>query len=224
MFKEIVAVKALGLLKLLGKALVRQCGNAVGFGVAGDVVVGVGEEVWGEWNREKNEQQRRDELAALVQMAAQEFRRQVAEVVQEVAGGQPEEVRQEVSRRLEELPDKLRLSLCRPDDPSGQSVPPGMPLRQAHDLASLLSGRRPTPILDLPPPARVILTGYDGKGQEFVFEERTTCIVGRAKDCRPRFRRDKHPTVSSAPLPPGRQPAGCLRARPGQPERNLCKR
>jgi eukaryotic-like serine/threonine-protein kinase len=192
-------VKPLGLLKCLGKALVRQFGNAVGFGVAGDVLVGAGEEVWGEWNREKNEQQRRDELAALVQMAAQEFRRQVAEVVQEVAAGQPEEVRREISLRLEEIPEQLRQSLRRPDDPSGRSVPPGMPLRQAQDLASLLSGRRPPPTHNLPPPARVVLTLANGpdKGRQFVFEERTSCIVGRLNECHPRFPNDEqHRAIS----------------------------
>ena len=101
-------MRPLPILRCVGKAVVRQFGNAVGFGMAGDILVGAGEEVWGEWNRENNEQQRRDELAALVQMAAQEFRRQVAEVVREVAAGQSEEVRQEVSRRLEELPEQLR--------------------------------------------------------------------------------------------------------------------
>jgi hypothetical protein len=94
-------MRPLAILQCLGKALVRQVGNAVGFGVAGDVAVGVGEEVWGEWKRDKDEQQRREEVEALVRMAAQEFRRQVEEVVREVAAGQPEEVRHGVSRGLE---------------------------------------------------------------------------------------------------------------------------
>ncbi len=192
--REIAAVKPLGLLQLLGKALVRQFGNAVGFGVAGDVAVGVGEEVWDEWKRDKNEQQRRDELAALVQMAAQEFRRQVEEVVREVAGRQPEEVRRNVARRLEELPDNLRQSLRRPDDPSGQSVPPGTPLQQAEDLASLLSGNLRDAGPDLAPPPRITLTLANGphKGRSVAFEERTTCVVGRGKSCYLRFPKDDH--------------------------------
>src|SRR5262245_29820529 len=114
----------LGLLKCLGKALVRHVGNAVGFGLAGDVAVNVGEDVWGEWNREKDEDQRRQELAGIVQMAAEEFRKQVEAVVREVAAGQPEEVRQRVSRYLEDVPGLLRRSLQRPADRVGQSVPP----------------------------------------------------------------------------------------------------
>ncbi len=183
-------MRPLSILNCLGKALVRQLGNAVGFGVAGDVAVGVGEEVWGEWKRDKNEQQRRDELAAIVQMAAQEFRRQVEEVVREVAAGQPEEVRRRVCRDLEGLPEKLRQSLSRPDDPSGQSVPPGLPLRQANDLALLLSGNAGP---NQAPPPRVTLTLTSGpdKGRQFVFDEPALCIVGRDKDCHPRFPKDE---------------------------------
>ena len=192
-------MRPLAILNCLGKALVRQLGNAVGFGVAGAVIVDVGEEVWAEWHRVKNEQQRREELEAVVQMAAQEFRRQVEDVVRQVAAGQPEEVLRGVSRRLQELPDKLRLSLRRPADPSGLSVPPGLPLRQAHDLASLLSGNAQAADPDLPPPVRVTLTLTSGpdKGRQFLFEERTQIIVGRGTDCNPRFPKDEqHKSIS----------------------------
>ncbi|MCZ2075593.1 MAG: FHA domain-containing protein [Bryobacterales bacterium] len=41
-------------------------------------------------------------------------------------------------------------------------------------------------------PARVTLTITEGKlaGRRFVFDERTTCIIGRAKDCEPRVPND----------------------------------
>jgi serine/threonine-protein kinase len=48
-------------------------------------------------------------------------------------------------------------------------------------------------------PARVTLTVTKGKleGEEFVFGERTTCIVGRADDCSPRVPNDRdHKTIS----------------------------
>ena len=57
-------MRPLAILNCVGKALVRQLGNAVGFGVAGDVAVGVGEEFMDEWKRDKDEQQRRDEIEA----------------------------------------------------------------------------------------------------------------------------------------------------------------
>ncbi|MBV9125107.1 MAG: FHA domain-containing protein, partial [Planctomycetes bacterium] len=43
-------------------------------------------------------------------------------------------------------------------------------------------------------PAKVILQVTKGKlqGQEFVFDERTTCILGRADDCNPRLPNDIH--------------------------------
>jgi pSer/pThr/pTyr-binding forkhead associated (FHA) protein len=48
-------------------------------------------------------------------------------------------------------------------------------------------------------PAKVILTITQGnlKGQKFVFEERATCIIGRAKDCNPQLPNDTaHRTIS----------------------------
>ncbi|MEG4285309.1 protein kinase [Microcoleus sp. A006_D1] len=48
-------------------------------------------------------------------------------------------------------------------------------------------------------PSKVTLTITEGnlKGQEFTFESRTTCIIGRAKDCYPKIPDDdKHRTIS----------------------------
>jgi eukaryotic-like serine/threonine-protein kinase len=48
-------------------------------------------------------------------------------------------------------------------------------------------------------PAKVILTITAGnlKGQEFTFDSRTTCIIGRAKDCHPQLPNDEaHRTIS----------------------------
>src|SRR5436305_6042888 len=101
----------LRLLTCLANALLRHAGNAVGFGLAGDVLVNVGAEVWAEWTREQDERQRRDELAALVGMAAQEVRRQVEEVVRQVAADRPEAQRRQLADRLEEIPSRLRRSL-----------------------------------------------------------------------------------------------------------------
>lgn len=182
-------MQPLRLLQCLARALVRHGGNALGVGAVGDALVGVGEEVWNEWKHDRDEQALRDEIAAIVQMAADQFRQEVAKVVREMAGEQPPEVRQRVSRWLEAVPDQLRLSLRRPADPTGHSALPALPISQPRDLASLLSGSASP----LPPPARVTLTltGQDTAGKLFVFEERTSCIIGREKQCVPRFPSDK---------------------------------
>jgi pSer/pThr/pTyr-binding forkhead associated (FHA) protein len=47
--------------------------------------------------------------------------------------------------------------------------------------------------------SKITLTITEGnlKGQEFTFESRTTCIIGRAKDCYPKIPDDdKHRTIS----------------------------
>jgi serine/threonine-protein kinase len=179
-------MRPFALLQCLAKALVRHAGNAVGFGWAGDVAVKVGEDVWKEWNRQSSEDERRAEVEALVQMAEKEFREQVARIVREVAAGQPEEVRQKMSRYLEEVSDRLRKSLRRPADRAGLSVPRDLPLRNSEQLLALLSfGDRQSGSKDEPLPAKVTLTVTKGplEGQQVVFDERTTCIIGREEDC-----------------------------------------
>lgn len=47
--------------------------------------------------------------------------------------------------------------------------------------------------------AKIIMTVTQGKlqGMQYIFEERTTCIIGRAKDCNPKLPSDKeHSTIS----------------------------
>jgi serine/threonine-protein kinase len=193
-------MQPLALLNGLAKALVRHAGNAVGLGFLGDVLVQVGEDAWEEWSRERNEQQRRAELEAVVRMAGQEFRRQVEEVVRQVAAGEPGEVRQRVSDCLEQLPEVLQRSLQRHADRSGLSVPPDLPLRRSADLVSVLSGQPPDagPARgdDVP---KVVLTAIKGKlqGQEFVFAERTMLILGKEEDCSLRLPKDSDHRIVS---------------------------
>ncbi|MGD1700683.1 FHA domain-containing protein [Dapis sp. BLCC M229] len=47
--------------------------------------------------------------------------------------------------------------------------------------------------------AKIILTITEGsiKGQQFIFEERTTCVIGRSHDCYPQLPNDQaHRTIS----------------------------
>lgn len=188
------------LLQCLAKALVKGAGNAVGFGVLGDMLVNVGEEVWREWNRQASADQRRAELEALAQAAARECRAQVEQVVREVAAGLPAQAQREVENYLLQVPERLRQSLRRPADPTGTSVPVELMPRTGADLVSLLTQRsgggsgdpaQKFGVRDIMP-AKVIFAVTKGplQGQQFVFDERTSCIVGRADDCSPRLPND----------------------------------
>jgi FHA domain len=182
-------MRPLALLKCLGKALLRHGGQALGLCWAGGVAVSIAEDVWAEWGRKTDEERRRAQLEAIVCMAAQQFRGQVEEVVREAAAGQPPEVSQQLSRCLESLPALLRSALCRPEDWTGRSVPPDVPLRDSRDLAALLTGESPHTGEGQGPAVRVTLT-FSGEAmpvQELVFEDRGTCLVGRALDCNPRI-------------------------------------
>src|SRR5436305_1716101 len=121
-------MRPLALLKCVAKAALKQAANLAGFGL-GDAA----QEVLDDWQKDRDAAQRQAEIQEVLRMAADQFRAQVEAVVREVAAGQPPQVRQSVSRWLEELPDKLR---------------------QSQELVSLLSGDRPAP----PPTARVTLT------------------------------------------------------------------
>jgi serine/threonine-protein kinase len=174
---------ALGLLRCFAKALVWQGGQGAGTDIAA-----VAREVWREWIRVANERRRQTEVEAILQMAARYFDLQVAEVICEVAGGQPECVLRYVESCLQKLPERLRELFARV--PASAEVP----FRQSQDLIPMLTALLP----HLLPPARVILTLAAGtaKGQTFVFEERTTCILGRADECYPLPRDVQHRSVS----------------------------
>lgn len=184
-------MRPLAFLQCVAKAALKGGAKVVGFGLA-DVV----EEVWREWNREENEAARKAELQELVQMAAGEFRQQVQDIVRDVAGQQPAEVQQRVSKCLQQVPELVRQSFRRPEDQQGRSVPPGLRLKHASDLAPLLSSRPPFPALAARPQVTLTFTKGDGAGQEIVCAEPTVLIFGRAKDCNPKFPQAGHERVS----------------------------
>lgn len=202
-------MQALAFLKCLGKALARQVGNLAGLAVAGEVVAEIGQEVWDNWKRQRNERERRAELEAMLHMAAQEFRRQVEEVVREVAAGQPAEVCQQISSFMESVPSLLRRRATAIHQ--AETLPPDMPLRDARDLVALLSRDRPIPwpatqeptvdaaavAADTTPQVVLTITHGPSTGKELVLAERSTCIIGRDKDCHLRFPRNKeHQRIS----------------------------
>jgi formylglycine-generating enzyme required for sulfatase activity len=131
------------LLRFVAKSLL----NAVSGGIAGDLVCDVLPEVaqktWGKWSKEKDEGERQAEVAALAEASDEEVRRLVQQAVQEAAKDQPEEVRQQLTGYLMQVPATIRHSFRRPTDPTGKTVPTGLVLRKASDLLSLLPSRQP---------------------------------------------------------------------------------
>lgn len=128
------------LLKSIARILIKYVGNAAGFGVAGDAII----DIWDLWSRYQQDQ--RQKLAEVQQLAAQpatEARRQAAEVAQEVAGDQPEAVRQALKAYLSQIPNSIRQSQRRPQDPSGRSVSALLRLQRPEDLLVLLPSRAP---------------------------------------------------------------------------------
>lgn len=178
-------MQPLRLLKRLAKIALKNAGNQFGFGL-GDMAV----EVWAEWNRDGDEADHKAELQQLVQMQAEEFRKQVQAIVAEAAFGQPAAVQEQLSAHLEQVQDVVRQSFRRPEDPQGRSVPPGFRLKQANDLVPLLSKTRPGPRVTLK------FTQGDMAGKQIECGEPTVLILGRAKDCQPKFPKEGHERIS----------------------------
>jgi hypothetical protein len=186
-------MRPLAFLKCLGKGVLKQAANRAGFGL-GDLV----EEVWNEWNKDRDAAQRQAELQAVVQMAADQFRQQVEAVVRDVAAGQPDAVRRHVSDCLQQLPKQLRRSFRRPDDPHGASVPPGFGVKQ---MVSELLSHLPVPPAEPPlttarPRVTLEFTHGQLQGQIRSFSEPATLLLGRQKDCEPCFCNKEHKRVS----------------------------
>jgi serine/threonine-protein kinase len=186
-------MRPVSFLKCLGKAAVKQAVNAAGFGL-GDVI----EDVWNDWNEDRDAAQRQAELQAVVQMAADQFRQQVEAVVRDVAAGQPEAVRQQVANCLQQVPDQVRRSSRLLGDQHGAGEPRGCDVKQM--VGELLSHQ---PIPPTQPPRagarpRVTLEFIRGqlKGQTYTFIEPSTLLLGRHKDCEPRFPDKEHKSVS----------------------------
>src|SRR5262249_12975458 len=113
--------------------------NAVGGGVAGDVLCDVLPEVarkvcdW--WGAGRSPAERKAEVEALAQAPPAEVHAAVEQAVAAVAADQPPEVRRQLSVYLSLVPAAVRASLRRPADPGGlhgaappEGAAPGPPL------------------------------------------------------------------------------------------------
>ena len=128
----------LALLKFVAKAL----GNALGGGVAGDLLVdvlpAVAKDAWEWWSKDRTAEQRRAEVEALAQAGMAEVQQQAAFIVQEVAPDKPLAVRQAVETYLTGVPASIRRTLRRPSDPTGTTAPATLVLRNSNDLLRFL--------------------------------------------------------------------------------------
>jgi formylglycine-generating enzyme required for sulfatase activity len=133
----------LGVLKVVGKGVL----NAVGGGIAGDVLVDVLPEVardvcaW--WKKDCSPEERRAEVQALARASAAEVREAVREAVASVAGDRPPEVQRALTAYLAQVPAAVRQSLRRPADPAGVSLPLSLSLVEPDDVLPLLPARLP---------------------------------------------------------------------------------
>ncbi len=131
------------LLKFVAKAL---C-NHLGGGILGDFVVeilpDVAADTWDWWTKDRNEQERRAEIEAIVQTNFEELRKQVGKIVQEFAADKSPELKQEIADYLTQIPASIQRSLRRPTDPTGTTVPPDLVPRRAEDLLRFLPHKLP---------------------------------------------------------------------------------
>lgn len=83
------------------------------------------------------------DLQAVAAAPAAANQKSIVQAVQDVAGGQPPEIKKALTEYLAQAPYAIRRSLRRPSDPSGTSVPAALSLQQARDLVPLLPAALP---------------------------------------------------------------------------------
>src|SRR5262249_48936893 len=127
------------LLKFLGKVVVRQVGNLVGFGIGGDVLV----DVWDAWGKGASKEQQRAELQAMAQASPAEVRAEVERVVGGGAAAPAGEHGQRGALCRQRGRWMGRRPLPGPATPGGLTIPPSLVLQRPEDLLTLLPSRPP---------------------------------------------------------------------------------
>jgi Protein kinase domain len=132
------------LLNCLASALVKHGGQFL-FSLApgGEVIYKIAAEAWDAYCTTDKADSVRAELEALAQASADQVRQVVAEAVKEVAAGHSAKVQEVLCTYLNQVPASIRRTMRRPSDPSGKSVPAGVAVRGAEDLAAFLPARMP---------------------------------------------------------------------------------
>jgi hypothetical protein len=157
-------------LRFVAKAVLDEAG----FGLAGEFAVEVLPEivkdVWKWWSKDRTEEQRREDVQAVAALSPAKAREEAREAVAEESDGRSEEGRQLATVYLKLIPESIRRSQSRPEDPIGKTVSPRQPLNKPEDLKALLPprlpwfrpGQRPLPGVDL---KLVKLLGLGGFGE-----------------------------------------------------------
>ncbi len=129
----------------LMKVVARAALNAVGMGVAGDLAVSVlpevARDVWKWWGKDRPPKELCDAVEAVAQLSPDQARQLAQEAVAEEGADKAEDVRKTVACYLEMLPQAVRRSLRRPEDPSGKTVAAGFTLKNTEDVLGLLPVR-----------------------------------------------------------------------------------
>jgi len=134
---------AFGIVKAVGKAAL----NVAGGGFMGDVLVhalpAIAQNAWEGWRRDRDDKQQREDVQAIVRMAANEIRDEVRKVIQEIAPDRSPEIQLELEQFLTQIPVALRQSLKSQADPTGHSLPLDFVIDSPDVLLSILPSRLP---------------------------------------------------------------------------------
>jgi serine/threonine protein kinase len=129
-------------LKCVGQGFLK-CGLNLVLSPFGAVVYDIAKEAWDNYKQQKQAADLRKELEEIVQSTREELKQAVSEVVEAIAAGKSETDREALTNYLALLPSAIQRSLRSPSDPSGATVPYGLPLSKAQDLIPLLPQRVP---------------------------------------------------------------------------------
>jgi tetratricopeptide (TPR) repeat protein len=132
-----------GFLKFVAKAAL----NAASFGIAGEFLVEVlpdiVRDVWSCWGQQRDEAERRAEVEAVAQAPSAVLAQQAEQIVLELASDRPPAERSGLAVYLTLIPNAIRQSLRRPEDPTGRTAPSALSLRKPEDLLPFLPTRVP---------------------------------------------------------------------------------
>jgi WD40 repeat protein/serine/threonine protein kinase len=130
-------------LKWVAETLVQSAGKALlrAVPVVGEFAVEVAERIAERVKEEGKEAELRESLERLVRDSAEETRQAVLDLVQELAAGQPDDLRRVIAAYLSQIPETARQALNRPSDPSGTTIPRNLGLRRPEDILPFLPPR-----------------------------------------------------------------------------------